>query len=244
MILHEFDELGSTNDMARQLLENGNSAPFWVIANKQTSGRGRRGKIWYSIAGNLFASGIYKFENNLKVLPILSFVMAIALKRSFEKYVNNSRIALKWPNDIYIDEKKISGILLEHLTYNNKSHIIFGIGINLVSSPLNIDQDTINLFSCIENGENLPLKNEFLNEIIANFENLIEEFNKNGFENIRIEWLNNAYKLGCNIKANIGTNEIFGIFETINENGELLIRDSENIIHSINSGDVFFQHNT
>lgn len=241
MIIFDFDELGSTNDMARQLLENGNCAPFWVISNKQTSGRGRRGKIWQSINGNLFTSGIYEFDNEIKNLPILSFVAAIALKRCFANLIDNKNIFLKWPNDIFINEKKISGILLEHHRYNNKSYVIFGIGVNLVYSPKNIDQETTCLFENIFDVGKMPNNKEFLNFLIEQFNAVLFEFNAYGFEKIRHEWLSNAYKIGKEISAKIGEKEITGIFETINELGELIIIDKDKTKHIVNSGEVFFR---
>lgn len=240
MIIHEIDEVTSTNDKVLQMLENGDAAPFWIIAKRQTSGRGRRGKLWQSLSGNLMASGAYSFEKHIS--SVLSFVVAIALKRTFEKYISPQRISLKWPNDIYISGKKISGILIEQSEILGRNNLIIGLGVNIALSPKHIDQETISLSEAIENDKKLPATKEFLIEFIAILQLCLDEYFLTGFENIRKEWLANAFGLQSRIKAMIGNNEVNGIFDTISDTGELILIDDFGTRIIINSGDVFFQH--
>ena len=113
MRILSFDQLDSTNSEAQRQLEAGAKLPLWVFAKMQTLGRGRRGREWVSQAGNLFCSGLYPLSETAAHDAQKSFVAALAIYDTLAEYVDPQLLSIKWPNDVLLDGKKVSGILLE-----------------------------------------------------------------------------------------------------------------------------------
>jgi len=140
-----FKIVNSTNDLAIQLIKNTNNKSGIVIAEKQIKGRGQYGKKWTSFNGNLFISiffPISKVKLSLKDLTKINCFFVKKLLSSFYK----GKILIKKPNDLLINNKKISGILQETLSKSGETFIIVGIGINLIKSPTIKNYLTTNLF--------------------------------------------------------------------------------------------------
>jgi len=113
------------------LFEAGESGPFWVRADQQTDGRGRRGREWVSPKGNFYGTACYPFDGTPQDAAKLSFVAAIAVAQALEAYTLIHQPQLKWPNDVLLGGRKIAGLLLEAKT----GCVLVGIGVNLVSNP-------------------------------------------------------------------------------------------------------------
>jgi len=140
-----FKIVNSTNDVAIRLIKNTNNRSGIVIAEKQKKGRGQYGKKWTSFKGNLFVSiffPINKIKLSLRVLTKANCQIVKKLLSSFYK----SKISIKKPNDLLINNMKISGILQETLYKSGETFIIIGIGVNLVKSPIIKNYSTTNLF--------------------------------------------------------------------------------------------------
>ncbi len=236
MTIFEFDEIESSNDTARAIIEDGVSAPFWVLANSQTKGRGRLKREWRSQRGNLFCSGVIDFGSEVPN-PLYSFVIGLAVYETIMHFAHNAEAILKWPNDILIEGAKISGILLETHTFQRRNFLIIGIGVNLVSAPKILDRETICLAQI---SETFPSPKDFINVMIGKIDFFLKEFQKHSFSKIRPMWLDRAMGLGEKIIIDQGVKKISGIFRTINPNGELEL-ETENGCVFINSGDVIFQ---
>ena len=131
--LKRYDEIDSTNEEARRLAAAGEVGPLWLTATRQTAGRGRRGRSWEMAEGNLAATLLLRPDRPQGEWAQLSFVIAIAAADTMAGFAN-ARIALKWPNDVLADGKKLAGILLE--TANGPSPALaIGIGVNLAHFP-------------------------------------------------------------------------------------------------------------
>ena len=140
-----FKIVNSTNDLAIQLIKNTNNKSGIVIAEKQIKGRGQYGKKWTSFNGNLFISiffPISKVKLSLKDLTKINCFLVRKLLSNFYK----GKITIKNPNDLLINNMKISGILQETLSKSEETFIIVGIGINLIKSPTIKNYLTTNLF--------------------------------------------------------------------------------------------------
>ena len=133
------DEIDSTNNEAQRILDHKSNFPLWIIANEQTSGRGRKNRYWVSQKGNFMGTFILEHEIEKQYIPHLSFVTSLALKKTIEDFnLGMTDIFLKWPNDIIINDSKCAGILIESLrSNNNKEYLAIGIGVNLIKHPLN-----------------------------------------------------------------------------------------------------------
>jgi BirA family transcriptional regulator, biotin operon repressor / biotin---[acetyl-CoA-carboxylase] ligase len=128
------DETGSTNaDLAAAIRSGeGWAEGRWLVARRQTAGRGRQGREWFDGAGNFMGSTVVTLGEGGPPPASLSFVAALAVRAAASAMVGEGRaLSLKWPNDVLLDGGKLSGILLEMV----RGHIIVGIGVNLAKAP-------------------------------------------------------------------------------------------------------------
>jgi BirA family biotin operon repressor/biotin-[acetyl-CoA-carboxylase] ligase len=234
-----FAEIDSTNLEARRQILKGATIPMWIVASLQLKGRGRRGNQWVSPPGNLYCSLALPMEKDLSQSAELSFVAANALHKTFVSLgLGLDRVKTKWPNDVWVDGKKISGILLE--VCENKAqqkHIIIGMGVNIAHSPESADYQTTNLKKCL--GENINISNFFnkLSEIL----NLdYQEWLMTGFGFARGYWLKNSMGLGKEITVCLPNEELQGIFSGLSEDGALLLENIDGQLTPVYAGDVFF----
>jgi BirA family transcriptional regulator, biotin operon repressor / biotin---[acetyl-CoA-carboxylase] ligase len=139
----------STNDLARELGEAGFPHGTWVSARSQTRGRGRLGRQWQSMEGNLFLSIVVrpKHRENWTWVPMAT---AIAIAEAIRELYPELSVQVKWPNDLWIDRKKLGGILCEAVGPQKESFIIVGIGLNCAVAPEGLDQPTISLSARLE----------------------------------------------------------------------------------------------
>lgn len=226
-----YKTLSSTNDEAQKYCLVPNKKTV-IRAEKQTAGRGRRGRIWQSNPGNLFFSLALEFE--LKNIGQLVLISALSVAQTLEKTGVSQNIKLKWPNDVLLDGKKISGILIEK---SNGNYLIVGIGVNIVSAPENkaILYPTTSL---AESGINCSAE-DFLREFMLKFEQNLTLSKQNKREYLQNEWLKRAYNLGEKIIVRGEKNDETGTFSGIDKDMCLLLKQ-DNIIKRILVGDVFF----
>jgi BirA family biotin operon repressor/biotin-[acetyl-CoA-carboxylase] ligase len=140
-----FKIVNSTNDLAIQIIKNTNNKSGIVIAEKQKKGRGQYGKKWTSFQGNLFVSIFFQISSVQLSLKGLTKVNCFLVKKLLSNFYKD-KIIIKKPNDLLINNMKISGILQETLSKSGKKFIIVGIGINLIKSPTIKNYLTTNLF--------------------------------------------------------------------------------------------------
>ena len=218
--IHFIPTCESTNDEAKKLPLN--SAIYTAI---QTKGKGRTGRKWIDGKGNLMASITLAKEPNAY---FYSFLISLAVAQSIAFL--SPRI--KWPNDILIDGKKISGILLE--TTDDK--LIIGVGVNIQNHPeahLLYETTDLKEYGYIVEAEKL------LQDILQNLSFMVDLYQKKGFEQIRLEWLNFACGLGSKILVRLPNKTLTGTFNDIDKNGALILIDEQGNKHSITAGDVF-----
>ena len=147
LVVHEV--LGSTNVEALKLAREGERGPLWIVAKRQTAGRGRRGRVWISEPGNLFASLLLTTEAPPDHRPQLSLVAALAVHDALVEIADvlKPRLAIKWPNDLLLDGGKFAGILVE-AEGGEEGAVAIGIGVNCVSHPLDADYPANDLARC------------------------------------------------------------------------------------------------
>lgn len=233
-------QVGSTNDEVRRLAENGALGPLWVRAESQTNGRGRRGRTWLSAKGNLFMTGLLTLNKTPLEAANLSFVAALAVGEAIAAFVPSEIVTLKWPNDVLLDGRKTSGILLESWTSPHGLQLAIGIGVNVVTQPDNVDQ----IVACVADhccGDASSCTAARLSTyIIASFHHWLDIWSQEGFAPIRAAWLLRAGGVGRPIRVNLPTETLDGIFVGLGESGTLALRLSNGKIREISAGDVFF----
>lgn len=193
--------------------------PTWILAHAQTGGRGRRGKGWATPEGNFAATLVMRPTGTAAWSALRSFMAANALLESLALYVDRTRLSLKWPNDVLLDEGKVAGILLESASSGDRiAWLAIGIGANLATAPP-IDRPAVPPVA-LQNG---PDPEEFLMRLAgfyATEESILEQM---GFGPIREKWLRGAARLGEVITARTGAEEVTGVFETVDEAGRLVL---------------------
>jgi len=140
-----FKIVNSTNDLAIQIIKNSNIRSGIIVAEKQKKGRGQYGKKWTSFKGNLFVSIFFQINMVKLSLKDLTKVNCFLVKKLLLNFYKG-KIIIKKPNDLLINNMKISGILQETLSKSDERFIIVGIGINLIKSPTIKNYLTTNLF--------------------------------------------------------------------------------------------------
>jgi len=215
-----FESVESTMDIARENPIHGNI----IQAGEQLSGRGRRGNQWSSPKGNLYQSIILQPKSPKQSWGQLSFVIAVALSKTCEGLGVN-HYQLKWPNDVLIDNRKLAGILIEVLG----DFVIVGTGINIQHAP--DDKCKINDFCDVT-------VNEFRDLFLIQITKYFKVWEEEGFPSIRNLWMKHAYRLGEEIQARLPNITYDGVFEDLDNNGILLLREKDGNLRQINSGEI------
>ena len=216
------------------------TSPTWIMAHVQTGGRGRRGKPWITPAGNLSATLIYKPDATPAAAARRSFVAANALYAALSFYVDAEKLALKWPNDVLLDGHKVAGILLEASGQGSRvGYLSIGFGVNLAHTPQGVE-DAAFAPTSVTSGGGEPVSPEaFLTTLAGCFATQESKLARFGFARIRQDWLKNAARLGEVISAKTGTETISGIFDTIDDDGNLVLITGAGP-RAISAADVFF----
>ncbi|WP_419814671.1 biotin--[acetyl-CoA-carboxylase] ligase [Glacieibacterium sp.] len=227
----ELAEVGSTNDWLAERIDS-LADESWVRTDVQTGGRGRRGRPWTSLPGNLFASVITRPQPGEGPSPQLSFVAAVALGRALDRWVAPERLQLKWPNDLLLDGRKVSGILLE----GQGGATIIGLGVNLAAHPTDSERPAISLAGA---GIAAPSPSEFLDLLARTFTAARADWRDHGFAPIRAAWLERASGLGQRIVARLGHDTLTGTFAGLGDDGALQLELDGGGIRAVHAGEVF-----
>ena len=136
----------STNDEAMRLIKQERKEAGCIYADIQTNGRGSQGKKWVSEVGNFFGSIFFPLKKDFPSFAEFAIINPIIISDVIKEFCNK-KISFKWPNDVFVSEKKICGILQEVISFNSKKFLIIGIGINILSNPkISKNYQTTNIF--------------------------------------------------------------------------------------------------
>jgi BirA family biotin operon repressor/biotin-[acetyl-CoA-carboxylase] ligase len=166
--IFKFESVTSTNDAAINLIKEEKKEIGCIYADTQTKGRGTRGKEWISTQGNLFGSIFFPLKKNYPPFNEFSIINPVIISSVIEHFCERKNISFKWPNDVFVNGKKICGILQELITSNSKKFLVIGIGVNIVSNPnINTKYQTTNILS---ETKKKPSIKEIVNLIISSYE--------------------------------------------------------------------------
>lgn len=220
----ELEETTSTNDAVKEI----DGDKTIITAKRQTAGRGRIGRKWFSQEGNLFLSQIMQSNTPMSEL---CFIASLSVAETLDDIIKKSSIGIKWPNDVLLNEKKVCGILLEKA--ENKT--IIGLGVNLVSHP-QLSETKYQTTDLQEQGVSIS-REQFLQIYLNKFDENYIKGQKN-FAFIRQKWLDKALYINKDIKISQKNKTEAGIFRGIDQNG-LLLLEQNGTIKTIAAGDVF-----
>ena len=221
-VIH-YDTVGSTNDEARRLAREGAPEGTTVCALEQTAGRGRHGRLWRSPPGNLHASLIVRPDCPAGKAAQLGFAAALAIGDALQaKLPATVRLSYKWPNDVLLRGRKVAGILLESETTagQDTAFVIVGIGVNLVSSPRQVDFPATSL---AQEGFDPGSPAASLEEITKQFRWWLQRWRLAGFAPVRMAWRAQAASIGDLIRVRLQAATLHGRFLDIDDKGALLL---------------------
>ena len=231
----------STNMEARRRAEGGAPDKTVIWASSQKDGRGRRGRSWSSPEGNLYFSILIRPKYPATEVMQLGFIMANAIADAAEGVLEKTAsIQVKWPNDVMVNGKKISGILLESESTgdNGVRWAIIGVGVNIEAHPARSETE-LEATSLATEGAKTSIS-EILSAIIRHFDAGIDEWQEHGFAPVRNAWLERAYGIGKQISVRLPNETIPGTFKALDKNGALVMAiDGKQEDRIITAGDVF-----
>ena len=181
--IFKFESVTSTNDVAINLIKKEKKENGCVYANYQTKGRGTQGKKWISDVGNLFGSIFFPLKKNYPPFHEFTIINPVIISDVIKFFCKEKKINLKFPNDVFVNGKKICGILQEVININSKDYIIIGIGINVTSNPIvKNEYQTTNIFF---ETKTKPKIKEIIDLIILSYENFFIELKSYNYLNFK-----------------------------------------------------------
>ncbi len=237
--LHYYNSVGSTNDRAKELAEEGAPDGTVVIAEEQFKGKGRRGRLWCSETGSAVAMSILlKPDFSPEYASNLTLIMGMAVNKTVRELCGADSF-IKWPNDIVINGKKLCGILVEMATEEKEiRYVVCGVGINVSnrSFPEEIKETATSIF--LETDREV-LRQDIIKSILENFEAYYKEYEKSeGFGAFKERYTAQCINIGRELRAVYKDKEVFGVGVGINDSGELIIRENNGEESILRSGEV------
>lgn len=227
------DETDSTNALAKREIQNPDGTVF--VSKKQTNGRGRSGNVWNSDDDNaLYMSILLKPLISPDKVSKLTLVFGLAVFNALKNYAD---VGIKWPNDIILNNKKVSGIMCEMSADSKKiDYVICGVGVNVNNESFSKEIEDKATSLKIETGRNFEIS-EIASEILNEFELLYYDFLENGLDNIINDYRSNCITLSKEVRVIINSVETKAYALDITDDGELLVR-TDNGEEIVNSGEA------
>lgn len=238
--VYTYEQVDSTNTIAKKMASQGQEEGSFIIAEEQLKGKGRMGREWLSPQGK----GIWiSFILRPDILPMqasqITFVVVAGILQGIKKYTG-AQVKIKWPNDLLLNRKKITGILTEiSAEIERINYIIAGVGINVGQEPEDFPPEIRERASSLEaeTGEEIN-HNKLVQTIISEMEKVYFLYKEEGFEEILKIWRENNITLGRRVRAITMDGQIKGLAENIDQEGFLIIKEDSGEVHKIMAGDV------
>ncbi|MBT3791826.1 MAG: biotin--[acetyl-CoA-carboxylase] ligase [Rhodospirillales bacterium] len=232
-------ELASTNDEAKAMANAGAEAGILVVADRQTAGRGRRGRQWDSPVGNLYISIILKPTGGVKAAAAIGCAASLAVSDALGAYLGPDKVAhVKWPNDVLVSKAKISGLLIE--ATDDPATLVLGVGINLICHPDDTPYPATSLLA--ETGQTVSPES-FLGGFADAFLARYKSWQDCGFAPLRVDWLARATGIGEPITVRLENQQFDGLCKDLDKEGALILDLGGGVVKKFTAGDVFFPPN-
>ncbi len=219
------------------------SGPAWFLGLEQTAGRGRRARAWSSPRGNFHGSLLLFPTERPDQVALRSFAAALALRDAFVALTGVPQaFSLKWPNDVLLNGAKVAGILLEATSAGaGVQALAIGIGVNLIAHPDQsvMEEGALPAVSLLSETGIRVTPEAFLDALAPAYAKWEAVFTAQGFAPLREAWLSQAAKIGEHIRARTGKDTFYGVFETIDSQGNLILATATGQM-AIPAAEVFF----
>lgn len=237
--IHHLEEVGSTNDVAARLASQGGREGCVVVADRQSLGRGRIGRRWYSPEGGLWFSVILRPEMKVSEAPRLTLTAAVAIANAIRETLG-LMVEVKWPNDLLIQGRKVCGILTEAVTKGDDlDFVVLGVGINAninrEALPREVRESATTLREVL--GREVD-KSELLCRCLRQLEIYYEMLQEGKFNLILEEWRGLAPFLGEEIEVRSLKERVRGKAIDVDEDGALILELQDGTRCKVLSGEV------
>lgn len=239
--IRHFDEVGSTNDVAKQLVESSQplALPTLVIADVQTQGRGRSGKTWWSEPGSLAFSLVFA-NAQFKQPGLIAVAAALGIASAIRRHAQELKVQIKWPNDVYVEARKVAGVLIETVSNQlNGSTLVLGIGVNLNCDLNEAPAELVSSAGSVLSLLGAPTDpNEFLCSLITSVAHYLDEIRSDSTRCLREYAKASLFEADSPMLITLPNGQTLnGAYAGIGDNGQLLLNVREELIE-VNSATV------
>ena len=236
------DETDSTNAEARRRAEAGEVGPLWITARRQTAGRGRRGRKWESESGNLASTLLLLTRKSPAEAAQLTFAASLAVADLVDRYVPPALVTIKWPNDVLLDGRKTSGILIESgPAPSGGLWLAVGIGVNLSQTPGETERPATCIAEHLNHGvASAPTVDEAAKALAETFGVWLDRWTTLGFQPILDAWTARTPGLHGPCTARLTNETLSGTADGVEADGSLRLKLPDGSLRVISAGDVFF----
>ncbi len=227
-------DIPSTNGalLARLGWDDAVAEGHWLVADRQSAGRGRAGRVWTDGFGNFMGSTVVRLRASDPLPQTLALVAGVAVHEALTEIAGGiSGLLLKWPNDLLVGDAKLAGILLER----QSDAVVVGIGVNLAQAP---DVDGRKTVSLAKLGVSVS-RDAFAGTLAARFADALIRWHLGEWPVLRTQWLSRAMPTGTLVTVKDRDHgEIMGAFSGIDDDGVALLRLANGAVHAIHAGDI------
>jgi BirA family biotin operon repressor/biotin-[acetyl-CoA-carboxylase] ligase len=238
-----FDEIDSTNEEARRRAVAFDLEPAWLLARRQTAGRGRRGRAWTTVPGNMFLTYYGATSRPPTDIALLGFAAGVALAEVCAPLVTADIVRLKWPNDLLLEGRKAAGILLESAQVapgrDDRFWFALGVGLNIAGAPEDAGQPVGALADFIAAG-GAPAPVALAQTVAARAAPWANLFETQGFAPLKSAWEARAHGLGGLVSVDVAGARVEGRARGLSDRGELIVALPSGETRLISAGDVYF----
>ncbi|MDO5825605.1 MAG: biotin--[acetyl-CoA-carboxylase] ligase [Methanosphaera sp. rholeuAM130] len=236
--IHFYQEVTSTNDIAKKFVDNDAPEGTVIVAEQQTAGRSRSKNDWASPEGGIWMTLVVKPEVTLLEASKLTIVTGVAIAKTLHDHFN-IHAGIKWPNDIMIGNKKVCGILTEAVTdYDELKAVLIGIGIDVNVNLSDLPDDLQNITTNVNEESNEDIKRaEIMDVFFTIFEEFYEEFKQGNFKHIISEWRRLSSTTGNRVKVYKDGKAIIADAVGIDNQGALIVELDDGSLEKIISGE-------
>lgn len=234
-----FEECGSTNSLAAEAGAGGLKMPTWFVAGAQNAGRGRRGNAWSSAKGNLYCSYLIQPEAKISDLATLPYLVALAVRDTFIALgCNPDSVQCKWPNDVLVNGRKTSGILIESSAGPalKCDFAVIGIGLNLRHYPVDAKFPATSLMDEIDRSIEAAAAFKTLAHTL---EHRLNSWDPKSVAKMIGEWRDCAWGMGLRREIRTSDESFFAMLEGLDDTGGLLLRLDDGSTKKLYAGEVF-----
>ena len=236
------DETDSTNAEARRRAEAGEVGPLWITARRQSAGRGRRGRKWESESGNLASTLLLLTQKSPAEAAQLTFAASLAVADLLDRYAPPALVTIKWPNDVLLDGRKTSGILIESgPAPSGGLWLAVGIGVNVSQTPGGTERPATCIAEHLGQGiASAPTVDDAAKVLAETFGVWLDRWMTLGFQPILDAWIARTPGLHGPCTARLTNETLTGTADGVEVDGSLRLKLPDGSLRVISAGDVFF----